>query len=106
MPGFRLTKAAKADLRGIGRYTRREWGRDQARRYLGELDACFHRLAEKPDLGRTYSDLPPYWRILRGKHAIFYRVTDDASLLVVRILHAGMLPELHLSGSEDDHEDE
>jgi plasmid stabilization system protein ParE len=29
MPGFRLTKAAKADMRGIGRYTRTRWGRDQ-----------------------------------------------------------------------------
>jgi toxin ParE1/3/4 len=51
MPGFRLTKAAKADMRGIGRYTRKRWGRDQAHRYLGDLDDCYHRLAEKPDLG-------------------------------------------------------
>jgi toxin ParE1/3/4 len=102
MPGFRLTKAAQADLRGIGRYTRKRWGRAQAHRYLGELDACFHQLAEKPNLGRAYSDLSPYWRILRGKHAVFYRVTDEALLVVVRVLHAQMLPELHLPGSEDD----
>lgn len=25
MPGFRLTKAAKADMLGIGRYTRHRW---------------------------------------------------------------------------------
>lgn len=102
MPGFRLTKAAKADMRGIGRYTRKRWGRDQAHRYLGDLDDCYHRLAEKPDLGRAYSDLPPYWRILQGKHAVFYRVTEDSNLLVVRVLHAQMLPELHLPGSEDE----
>lgn len=101
-PRFRLTQAAKADLRGIGRYTRKRWGRDQAHRYLSELDACFHLLAENPALGRAYADLPPYWRVLRGKHAVFYRVTDEAIVLVVRVLHAQMLPELHLPGSEED----
>ena len=37
-----------------------------------------------------------------GKHALFYRVTEDDTVLVVRVLHVRMLPELHLPGSEDD----
>jgi len=58
MPGFRLTKAAKADMLGIGRYTRHRWGRDQMRRYVGGIDARFHDLASQPELGRVYLELP------------------------------------------------
>jgi len=101
MPGFRLTKAAKADMLGIGRYTRQRWGREQMRRYVGGLDACFHDLAGQPELGSAYLDLPPYRRLRCGKHALFYRVTADATVLIVRVLHVRMLPELHLPGSED-----
>ena len=101
MPGFRLTKAAKADMLGIGRYTRRRRGRDQVRRYLGGLDACFHHLASQPELGRLYIELPVSPAHV-PKHALFYRVTDDATVLVVRVLHLRMLPELHVPGSEDD----
>ncbi len=39
---------------------------------------------------------PPYLRALAGSHAIFYRVTDDGEVLIARVLHAAMLPELHL----------
>ncbi len=42
MPAFRLSKAAKADMLGIGRYTRQRWGRDQMRRYVGGIDARFN----------------------------------------------------------------
>lgn len=35
MPGFRLTQAAKADMLGVGRYTRQQWGSEQMRRYIG-----------------------------------------------------------------------
>jgi plasmid stabilization system protein ParE len=41
-----------------------------------------------------------------GKHTIFYRVDVDASLLIVRILHGSMLPELHLPGALDDEDGE
>jgi len=43
---------------------------------------------------------------LAGKHAIFYRVEADGSLLIVRILHAAMLPELHLPGQSDEEDGE
>jgi plasmid stabilization system protein ParE len=39
---------------------------------------------------------------LAGRHVVFYRVEMDASILVVRILHAAMLPELHLPETPDD----
>jgi plasmid stabilization system protein ParE len=63
-------------------------------------------VADVSDLRRQSPDFPPYFRVLVGKHAIFYRVDDDDSILVVRLLHAAMLPELHLPGSEDEDSDE
>ena len=59
-------------------------------------------MQELRSASRAYSDLPPDWRILQGKHAVFYRVTEDSNLIVVRVLHAQMLLELHLPGSEDE----
>ena len=39
--------------------------------------------------------IPPYFRAPIGKHAAFYRVATDGELLIVRVLHSAMLPELH-----------
>ena len=41
----------------IGRYTRKQWGKMQQRRYLSQLDTAFHDLADKPDIGRTCNDI-------------------------------------------------
>ncbi len=37
-----------------------------------------------------------------GKHALFVRVELDGTVIVVRILHAAMLPELHLPNADKD----
>jgi len=70
------------------------------------LESRCQRLAREPQLRRPYADDPSYWRALAGKHAIFYRVDTDGSLLIVRILHTAMLPELHLPGLSDDDRDD
>lgn len=48
-----------ADLQGIGRYTRKRWGLDQARRYLGKLDGCIQRLAEHPEFDKSAERIRP-----------------------------------------------
>ena len=102
MASVRIAKPAKSDLRAIGRYTRGRWNRAQARRYLGELDACFHRLAENPQLGRSAESVRPgLWRIEQGRHVIFYRRTADG-IRVIRILHDRMLPPLHIGPWHED----
>ena len=40
----------------------------------------------------TLHEIPPYLRDLVGKHAVVYRVTADGEVLIVRVLHAAMLP--------------
>jgi toxin ParE1/3/4 len=102
---LRVRKRARADLSDIGRYTRQRWGRDQSHRYLGELDACFHRLLSTPTLGRIYAPLPPYWRVEQRSHVVFFRREANGDVVIVRVLHERMLPELHLGKRRDDDRD-
>jgi toxin ParE1/3/4 len=95
-PRVHVLRQALADLREIGRYTRRRWGLEQRNRYLAELDACFQHLAETPSLGRPYAPVPPYWRVTQGAHVVFFRREDGGDVVIVRVLHARMLPERHL----------
>lgn len=99
---FRFTEHALADLRDIASYTRDRWGDAQAERYLGALERRCQELADVPQTRRVYEDAPDYFRALIGRHAIFFRAEKDGAILIVRILHGAMLPELHLPGFQDD----
>ena len=48
MPSFVLTNKVLDDLKEIGRYTERTWGREQHNRYLLILDLCFYDLGCHP----------------------------------------------------------
>jgi toxin ParE1/3/4 len=48
MAEFRLSPAAERDLEEIWRYTRDEWGLEQAERYIDLLTTTFEVLAESP----------------------------------------------------------
>ena len=41
----------------IGRYTRKQWGKMQQRRYLIQLDAAFHDLSDNPEIGHVCDDI-------------------------------------------------
>lgn len=96
MPGFRLLRLARADLVEIAHFTADRWGELQAERYVTQLYEGFQRLVDFPALRRPSLDMPKYFRALEGKHAVFYRVADGGEVLIVRVLHGAMLPELHL----------
>jgi toxin ParE1/3/4 len=97
MGSFILTRKAKADMLSIGRYTRRQWGKTQQRRYLSQLDAAFHDLADKPEIGRASNDIREgYYKYGVGKHLIFYRHKGTDQIEIVRILHGRMDIDQHL----------
>lgn len=74
MPSFTLTNLAKADLKEIGPYTQKHWGRDQRNLYLGMPDASFRQLADNLLAGKDCSDIRDGYRKFRtGSHVIFYR---------------------------------
>jgi toxin ParE1/3/4 len=87
---FRFSRRVEVDLLSIGDYTLRAWGKAQAARYLGELEACWQTLSDNPALGRLCDEVRPGLRRLKhGQHVVFYR-QERGGILVSRILHQRM----------------
>jgi toxin ParE1/3/4 len=94
MASLRLSRAAKADLLSIAAYTLQTWGAAQAERYLDGLEQCAKMLAGNPSLGRICGSIRPgLHRFEKGRHVLYYRCNAEG-ILVSRILHQSMLPEL------------
>ncbi|XOV68686.1 MAG: type II toxin-antitoxin system RelE/ParE family toxin [Fluviicola sp.] len=91
MAKFRLTNDAVKDLSTIWDYTYDTWSEKQADKYYKLLlDACTE-LAQKPKLGKDYSEIYPDLKGQRtSKHIIFYRELDKNTIEVARILHERM----------------
>lgn len=102
MARLRFSRRAETDLLDIGAYTLRTWGKQQAARYLGELESCCKTLAGSPDLGRRCNEIRPGLRRLEhDKHVVFYR-KERGGILVARILHRRMLPDRHSGGDREE----
>lgn len=59
MTTYILTTDAEADLRGIIRYMRKQWGAAQVRRYIARLEHCIADLAAGRGSFRDMSELFP-----------------------------------------------
>jgi len=93
---YALTAAAAADLRQIARHTLKQWGTEQATRYITSLNLAFENLAAYPETGRPVSEVRQgYFRFESGSHAVFYR-KQAPGILIVRVLHQRMEPGRHL----------
>lgn len=100
MTRYDFSAQALEDLRAIGRYTRKEWGLDQARRYRQELEAAMQRLSRDPGLGRPREDIAPGLRSFRtAAHITFYLAGHDG-IVIVRLLHPSMDVELAFLSEE------
>ena len=94
MAKVRFSRRAEADFDDITAYTARTWDADQADRYLTLLDDYCQRLADTPALGRACDHIRP--GLLRAEHAghvVFFR-RELTGILVCRILHKRMLPDV------------
>ena len=91
MKGYVLSPAAQADLGEIWDYSARNWGAEQADRYILAIrDAC-EALADGSRHGRAIDDIRPGYRKLAvASHFLFYRFTDAGMIDVIRILHQRM----------------
>jgi toxin ParE1/3/4 len=90
-----VSERAEADLREIWLYSFRTWGEAQADRYLDELDGGLQECGTDPERGKHRDDVRPgYWSRLIRRHVAFYTFTD-AEVVVQRVLHASMDPDLH-----------
>jgi toxin ParE1/3/4 len=94
---YLLSPAAQADLEQIWDYTHDRWGVDQAEEYLHELQHAIDRVAANPRIGRACDEIRPgYRKLAAGSHTLFYRVTADDVIDVVRVLHQRMDIDRHL----------
>lgn len=97
MGKFLLSPAAQADLEDIWDYTAQRWDAEQAVHYLRELQRAIERAAENPAIGRACDEIRAgYFRLATGSHVLFYRVTAEGLIDIVRVLHQRMDVDRHL----------
>jgi len=87
---FRITPRAQDDLKSIGRYTLRKWGKKQRDLYLHDLDKRFQWLADQPQIGKERLDIKDgYYCFLQGSHLIFY-IIHQGNIDIIGIPHKSM----------------
>lgn len=78
MASFKLTEAAKLDLRRIYLRGLEEFGEAQADKYYNALFDRFQELAEQPSAYPAVDGLRPgYRRSVCGVDSIYYRIDND-----------------------------
>lgn len=91
MAKFKFTNNAVKDLSDIWSCTVETWSESQADKYYKLIINACSTIAKKPQIGKEYSDI---YSELKGKknskYIIFYRVMEDKSIEVTRILHERM----------------
>lgn len=86
-----LTHAAEADIRGIIRHTRKEWGDAQVRRYLTKLEHGITRLAAGHGPFKDMNAIYPALRMVHCEHHyLFCLPREHAPALIVAILRERM----------------
>ena len=91
MVPYELTPDAERDLREIARYTLRQWGARQQRRYASLLEAGFRALAQRRIVPRPFS--PAYTDVLVSHcehHYIFYLHPEGQKPHIVAVFHENM----------------
>ena len=90
MPNYKLTEAAKKDLRGISAYTRKTWGNKQEKAYRETIRASLRLIAETPKIGLKRDELAEGLRSFPVGNHIAYYVEGKDKIVVARILHPAM----------------
>ena len=97
MSRYLLSPAAQLDLAQIWDYTCRHWDVEQADEYLRELQRAIELAAVNPRIGQGCDEIRPgYRKLAAGSHTLYYRVTPDGVIDVVRVLHQRMDVDRHL----------
>jgi len=87
---YRVTLRAAQDLKNIGRYTMKMWGREQRDSYLRAMERGFAWLAESPDRGRHRPDVQEgYYSYLQGSHVVFY-LLREGGIDIIGVPHQRM----------------
>jgi len=88
---YLLTAKAEADLRNNIRYTRKEWGDTQTRRYIDKLEQGIVSLTDGKSASRDMDDLYPNLRMKKcGHHYVFCLPRNSEQSLIIAIFHERM----------------
>jgi plasmid stabilization system protein ParE len=88
---YELTPAAEADLREIARYTLRQWGVRQQRRYARLLAECFRGIAGGSVRARNFSERYPQVQVTRYEHHyVFFLHPAGQKPVIIAVLHERM----------------
>ena len=86
-----LLPDAEADLGGIIRYTRKQWGEAQTRTYIAKLKCCIESMADGDARSKDMSALYPRLHMMRCEHHhVFGLPRDNDGMAVVAIFHERM----------------
>jgi len=100
MTGLSFSRAARAHLLAIGRYTEETWGIKQRDLYLKKLFRCFDKLRRSPLSGKPRDALFAGMRSIQCEmHVVYYYFLHD-EVFIAGVLHHRMEPELHLTERE------
>ena len=92
MVKYEISDKAMFDLQSIWNYTIDKWSEHQADIYYQSLIDEFAIIAEKKaPTYREYTSIQPglYGHRCR-KHLIFYKITEDGIVKIIRVLHQQM----------------
>ena len=88
---YELTEAADDDLLAIARYTIKNWGGDQARRYEATFENCFMAIGSGKIRRRVFLKSRPELLFTHCEHHyIFYITRENRCPLIIAVLHENM----------------
>ena len=97
MSDFRITRLAQHDLEKIWEYAVHEWSLGQAEKYIDGLLSSFDAIGEGKLQGRAIDSVRKrYKKVLFEKHYVFFRLSQDKVVEIIRVLHVSMDIERHL----------
>ncbi|MDR0796508.1 MAG: type II toxin-antitoxin system RelE/ParE family toxin [Tannerella sp.] len=84
------TKAAE-DLEQLWQYTYLRWSEQQADKYYNLIIKRIEFIAQHATAGRIMDDVKEGYRYYTVEsHIIFYRISEDNTVTIIRILHQQM----------------
>ncbi|MDF1735950.1 MAG: type II toxin-antitoxin system RelE/ParE family toxin [Minwuia sp.] len=97
MPEVLVSAMAREDIKEIGRFSQRQWGRIQRNAYLGEMETVIASLRRNnPSIQKVDQIRPSLFSIRSGSHVVFFNRRENGDAIVLRVLHQRMDFRRHL----------
>jgi toxin ParE1/3/4 len=93
---YRITRRADQDIIDIYLWGCREFGQRQAEAYHAGLADTFELIVANPRIARERPEFNPPVRLHPYQSHLIVYVSDDAGVLIVRVLHGRQEWERHL----------